>query len=327
MTPATRVTEEILAVRPEERVLIAHDQANLPQALALAFAAEALGAVVTRTEIESLGVRPLSSCPASLLAQVNASEATVLAIRDLGGEQPMRQAFVTSASAARARHVHMVGVSRRSFVESLMTSLSRVFELSDALRRALRPTSRLAVRSAAGTRLEVEMAPSLRWITNGSVVRRGDWVNVPCGALFSSPHRVTGTYVADASMSGPEGAAAGLLAARPVRLELEGSRVRRVECPDASLARVVTRFIAGAGGQDRVGLVNLGTNLGVLSALGEVTHDETMPGLHISLGQSFPELTGAASTAAAQLAFAGASLDVDLDGTALVRRGRFVRFV
>jgi aminopeptidase len=327
MTPATRVTEEILALRDKERLLVVHDRENTPQALAIAYAAETRGLSPVRIELESLGPRPLGACPTSLLARIADADATVLAIADMGGEQPMRQAFVAAVAAAHGRHVHMVGVSARSFVESLTTSLVRVFELSETLRRTLRPSSRLTVRSAAGTRLEVDMAPHLRWMTNGSVVRRGEWVNVPCGALVSSPARVSGVYVADASMSGPEGAAAGLLTSRPIRLELEGARVRRVECPDPAIARVVMRFIAGPSGQDRVGLVNLGTNLGVLSPLGEVTHDETMPGLHLSLGQSFPSLTGATSTAAAQLAFAATLLDVDLDGEALVRRGRFVRFV
>ena len=64
-----------------------------------------------------------------------------------------------------------------------------------------------------------------------------------------------------------------------------------------------------------------------MAPLGEIIHDENMPGVHLSLGETFQQRTGATWAAHGQLAFAAGELDVDLDGQPLVRHGRYVRFV
>jgi leucyl aminopeptidase (aminopeptidase T) len=191
----------------------------------------------------------------------------------------------------------------------------------------MQPSSKISARSAAGTRLEIEMAPHLRWVASGGVVKPGAWINVPYGQLITSPANVRGVYVADASMSGPVGARAGILAGKPIRLTLEGGRVKGVECPDRALQLHVERFIAEGEGHDRVGCVNLGANLGIVTPAGENLHDEHMPGLHLMLGDNYRERTGATWTSRGQLAFTMAESDVELDGVPLLRRGRYVRFV
>jgi leucyl aminopeptidase (aminopeptidase T) len=229
--------------------------------------------------------------------------------------------------AARAKHIHMVGVSQRAFSAAMASPVSRIFDLMTSLKNAMRPTSRLVVRSAQGTNIEIEMAPHLRWFPNGHVVRAGQWINVPHGALVTSPASVNGVYVVDASIGGALGARTGLLASRPIRIVFDGGRVRSVDCRDTALRQYVERFVSEAPGHDRVGLLSLGANIGIVSPNGEILHDEHMPGAHLGLGDNFASQTGATSTSHGQLAFAIAECDVDLDGTALIRRGRYVRFV
>jgi leucyl aminopeptidase (aminopeptidase T) len=110
-------------------------------------------------------------------------------------------------------------------------------------------------------------------------------------------------------------------------LTLEGGRVRGVDCRDAAVKAYVEKFVADAIGHDRVGLVSLGANIGIAAPLGELVHDENMPGAHLSLGESFASRTGALWSSHGQLSFAIADADVDLDGEALIRRGRYVRLV
>ena len=327
MTPAARVVEELLCVEPDEHVVIIHDEANAEVAAAFEHASEERGAQVERVSWGTPFERPIAGCRDELLSAVRRAAATVLAVSWEEGEYDARFALVTAAAAARTRHVHMIGVGRRAFLASMMASTGRVFDLLHALRATMRPTSRFLVRSHAGTQIELEMAPHLRWFANGQVVRAGQFINVPFGALITSPASVTGTYVADAAMGGAFGSRVGLLEGRPVRLTIEAGRVRRVECRDIAVKRYVESFLADAQGHDRVGLVSLGANLGILSPLGEIVHDENMPGLHVALGEPFPARTGATWTSHGQLAFASGGADVDLDGEPLIRRGRYVRFV
>ncbi len=103
--------------------------------------------------------------------------------------------------------------------------------------------------------------------------------------------------------------------------------MKSVECSDPALRNHVERFVAEGEGHDRVGCVNLGANIGIVSPAGEMLHDEHMPGLHISLGENYRERTGATWTARGQLALTMAASDVDLDGSPIIRRGRYVRYV
>lgn len=327
MTPAARVVDELLAVRPTDRMVIVHDDANADVAGAFEQAAAERSAAVERVGWGSQEQRPLGSCPPVILRAIRGATATVLAVSMEEGEYDARYALINAVVAARTRHVHMVGTGRRAFIASMMASTGRVFELLQALRSAMRPTSKLTVRSPAGTQLEVEMAPHLRWFANGHAVVPAQWINVPFGALISSPATVNGTYVVDAAIGGGLGARAGLLEGRAIRLSIEAGRVRRVECKDLALKRYVESFMAEAKDRDRVALLSLGANLGVREPLGEIVHDENMPGLHLALGDTVPSRTGAMWTAYGQLPFASGAADVDLDGVPLIRRARYVRFV
>jgi leucyl aminopeptidase (aminopeptidase T) len=327
MTPASRVVEELLVLVPNERIVIAHDTASVEIGVAFEHAAYERGAAPERIDMERLSERPWLSCPKRVLDAVADASATILVVRYEDGEFNVRQAFVHASMAARARHVHMIGVSRQAFTASMAAPVSRIFELVAALKSAMRPTSKLSVRSAAGTHLEIDMAAHLRWFANGNVVRAGQWINVPHGALVTSPGSVNGVYLADSSMGGPLGARTGSLANRPIRLTFENGRLKGVDCRDLTLKSHVERFMMEAQGHDRVGIVNLGANIGIVTPNGEIVHDENMPGIHLSLGDTFQTQTGATWTSHGQLGFACAECDVDLDGVPLIRRGRYVRFV
>jgi leucyl aminopeptidase (aminopeptidase T) len=327
LTPARRVLQELLVVRPGEHLAILHDTANAGIAKAFEHVGVESGARATRVDLESYAPRPWANCPRPGLDAIQDAATTILVVRLEAGEYECRVAIAKAASIARARHVHMTGVSARTFTASMAAPVASVIGLLDAIKAAMQPTSKIVARSRLGTQVEIEMAPHLRWHADGGVVQPGAWINVPYGQLVSSPATVRGVYVADASMGGPAGARAGSLARKPIKLVLEGGRVKSVECVDAALRLHVERFIAEGDRHDRVGCINLGANVGIVSSAGEQLHDERMPGLHLSLGDSDREMTGATWTAHGQLSFAMAESDVDLDGAPLIRRGRYVRFV
>lgn len=326
-TPAQRVLDELVQLDRNERLVIVHDRANESIANAFELAALERGARVVRVDAEAAEPRPWGFCPQEALNAAASADATIFATTSEEGEYDARHTFVTAAIAARARHVHMVGTSRRAFIGSLVTNPQRIFDLMTSLRNTLRPQSRLQVRSQAGTLMEVEMAPHLRWFPMGSPLQRGQWLNVPYGALVSSPASVTGTYVVDASMGGGLGSRLGSLSNRPIRIVFDGGKVKSVECRDSNLESYVKKFLTDGMGHDRVGLIRLGANIGVAATLGECLYDEVMPGVHLSLGDPLAPRTGAHWSSYGQLPFAVADSDVDLDGEPLIRHGRYVRLV
>jgi hypothetical protein len=101
--------------------------------------------------------------------------------------------------------------------------------------------------------------------------------------------------------------------------------VKAVECPnDPALARAVTACLARTPNLDRVGLVSFGVNLGLTTPIGDVFSDQKIPGVHLSLGETFPQSTGATWTSKSWMAFTSVEHDADIDKTRVLRRGRYV---
>ena len=114
------------------------------------------------------------------------------------------------------------------------------------------------------------------------------------------------------------------LLADALTLHIDGQRVTRVTSKSSSLQRSVESFLRGGANQDRVGIVSFGTNVGLSEPTGSLIVDQTLPGLHLALGMTLPDLTGASWDSAGQLVLTAAGADIDIDGQAAMRAGRFI---
>jgi leucyl aminopeptidase (aminopeptidase T) len=156
------------------------------------------------------------------------------------------------------------------------------------------------------------------------VIRAGRWENLPSGELMTSPKRVNGVFVCDGSLGGTLGDSGGLLTRTPLRLEIEDTMVRSITCSDSNLKRGIEGFLATDRFARRVGTIILGTNVGLLEPIGETVCDQNLPGLHITLGSTYADATGAAFTTALYISLTATGGDVDLDGAPLLRAGRYM---
>jgi aminopeptidase len=322
---ARRITEGALGLAPGEHIVIVIDRARHDLGMTLYEVARLMKARATLVMLEDLGTRPLRHIPEKLNAVLAEAQASVLLAGFEEGEQGMRVELVVElVRRLNLRHAHMIGVTRQSMLSGFSVDPTRVLDATRAVRMRLRPDSVLRLRTAAGSDLEVKLSPAHRWMEHVGVIRPGRWENLPSGELVTTPATVSGVYVADASMGGHFGQAAGLLAGKPVRLEVEGGVFKGARCADVALQLEVERFLKAEHNGDRVGAIGLGTNVGIHDAIGDVSCDQNMPGLTLGFGSTFADQTGASWNARTQITFTCSQADVDLDGAPLVRRGRYI---
>jgi leucyl aminopeptidase (aminopeptidase T) len=321
---ARRVVETALGVVAGDRLLVVVDGARESLGSTLAEVARARGAEAELVVLEKLARRPVRSLPDQLRAELSRAQASVLLVGFDDGERQMRREYVEVVTKLRLRHAHMVGVGRRTMMTGFTADPQRVLDATRAVRMRLRPNSVLRLRSPAGSDLEVKLDPRHRWQERVGIVRPGRWENLPSGELFTCPADVNGVFIADASMGGNAGAQAGVLSRTPIRVEIRGGTCRGVQCVDRSLATTVDSLLRAERNGDKVGMVVIGTNVGLRDATGEVVADQNMPGLHIAFGATLAEQTGATWDAPTQLLLAGTRADVDLDGVPLLREGRYL---
>jgi aminopeptidase len=322
---ARRIVEGALGLVAGERIVIAVDRSRKDLGATLNEVAKNTGAKTLLLELEDLGERPLRRVPDQLAKELETAQASILLCGFEDGEQAMRVELVLElVRKLLLRHAHMIGVTRRSMLTGFSVDQARVLDATRAVRTRIRPDSVLRLRTAAGSDLEVKLHPAHRWMEHIGVIRPGRWENLPSGEIETSPGEARGVYVADASMGGHFGQAAGLLTDKPVRLEIEGGYCKAVRCRDLALQREVLRFIKAEHNGDRVGAVGFGTNVGITAPIGDVGCDQNMPGMHIGLGSTFADQTGASWNSRTQVTFTCAQADVDLDGTPLLRHGRYI---
>ena len=323
MNAARRILEGSLSVVPGERVLIMVDRERVGLLPPLKEVASLIGAKCDAIVLEDTGTRPLHALPQIIDDKLHEAQATILLAGFVEGEHPMRLALIERVRALGLRHAHMIGVSRRAMLAGFAVDPARILDTTRAVRVRMRPNSVLRSRSAAGTDLTVALEPSHRWVEHVGVIRPGRWENLPTGELMTSPKSVNGVFVCDASLGGTIGTG-GLLTQTPLRLEIRDTVVTNFSCGNSILQHGVESFLGNDRFARRVGTVFLGTNVGLLEPIGETVCDQNLPGLHISLGSTYADVTGAPFTTSLYISLTATGGDVDIDGAPLLRRGRYM---
>jgi aminopeptidase len=318
------IAQGALLLAPGEHVVIVADAPGAAIGLAIANAAGEIGAHATFLRLESLGARPLTDLHPTVRSALGRAQASVLIAGFEPGEFEMRSEFVSEAARLKLRHAHMVGVTQRSVVMGSKVDPRQIEVLAAAVRSRLRADAVMRVRSAHGTDLTVRCSPQMRWIEHTGVVRAGMKENLPAGELVTCPGDVHGVYVADGSLGDGNGVLRATLGLVPVRLFIEGGVVCRFECDDPVLLERLERAVGGVAYLDRVGLIGFGINTGMTGLAGDIFTDQKLPGFHISLGMTFPQLTGATWSAANWIAFTAVGSDIEIDGEEIMRAGRYL---
>jgi leucyl aminopeptidase (aminopeptidase T) len=318
---ARSILEGSLSLVPGDRVLIIVDANYEELAGALEDAALSLRAVPTICRLT--GARPFPRLPPEFATALSNVQASVMAISERADEATVRREVIDLIGRHRVRHAHLVGISRAALGQGFLADARRVQDSTRKLRLRIGPTSQIVARSNAGTKLEIKLDPTLRWGASVGRIGPGQWENLPSGQLFTCPADVRGVYVADASVTADEGRAFDVVRA-PLTLEIDAGICRRVRCIDPRMAGEFERRLRAAEHLTQVGQILLGTNAGLSAPIGDAIFDCNVPGLHLTFGYTAPADTGARWCSRLGVTANAARMDVDIDGTAVVRQGRLV---
>jgi len=108
------------------------------------------------------------------------------------------------------------------------------------------------------------------------------------------------------------------------RLTIERGEVTKIDGPVEVCARL-ERVLDGAASARRVGQVGFGTNTGVLTPIGALLQDLKLPGFHLTLGHTCPEVTGAKWDSEVEIPLLTRRATVTIDGESVLVAGRFPR--
>ncbi len=308
-----------LGVRAGERVaIVTHKGETAAIAASLLAAAGEAGA-----NVDAFVLGPTEASDArfvtSLLEHVRSCDASIL-VSSLDGLPVELRRRIVEVGATKRRHGHMIGITAAMMTQSMRADYAEVERVSLWLATRLAPGALIHATSPSGTDLEARIDPVARvGVASGVLIDPG-WTNLPGGEVFALPLRVDGTFVPDGGIWLPDGSELPL--AIRLKLTLEGGEVTRIDGPAESCARL-EKILDGAASARRVGQAGFGTNTGVLAPIGALLQDLKLPGFHVTLGHTCPEVTGASWDSDVEIPLLTRRATVTIDGESVLVAGRF----
>lgn len=293
MAGARNAVDVCLGVKPGERVALIADEVSRSVAASIAQALEERSARTTGLLLEACAPRPLQDAPAQVLEALETADVGLLCMTPQPGELGARMSIVRVVERRQIRYAHMIGVTPEIMQEGMRADYRMIDKLSDRLRERMLNAKTLTVKTAAGTSIQAHFDKQLDWVKTSGLISPRYWSNLPAGEVFTTPATVDGKFVCDATAGDYFNGKYGDLQGTPMVLEIEGGRLKHVECERKDLEQEFWSYCHTDENSDRVGELAFGTNLGLSRMIGILLQDEKFPGVHLAFGDPYGSQTHA----------------------------------
>ncbi|HTX35322.1 MAG TPA: aminopeptidase [Bryobacteraceae bacterium] len=313
-----------LRIQPDEKVTLITDHACLEIAAALARELEDLGVAYHAWILEDLAPRPLTDMPRAILDDMETSQVSIFAVRAQPHELRTRMQMTDVVNRRQMRHAHMVNIDRRIMREGMRADFAEVDRISTQVWRMASAAREIRATNPAGTDIVGRFSPRLKWLKTSGIISPHKWGNLPGGETFTTPERVDGSFVIDGVVGDYLCEKYGDLAATPLTIRVEDSRLREAHSANRSLESDFWNYCHTDEFSDRVGEFAIGTNIGVRDVIGNILQDEKIPGIHIAFGNPYGAHTGADWYSSTHIDVVGREFDIWIDGRQIMRGGAFL---
>ena len=319
---ARNAVRSCLSIGAGDVVTLVCDNASLGIAAVLFAEIEDVGARCHAFILERRATRPIKGLPPEIGMALKLSKASIYTVHPKDGEYEHRKELIGMVAPLKLRHAHMIRITEDAMMQGMLSDYRRVAKLNAIVKQRLERAKEIRVTSASGTDMRVALDPSEPIYSAAGVIAKGEWANLPNGEVYTVPLGVDGVYVCDGTVPSEEKFDRVELSRRPLRIEVTGSRLTKIEGGPGKLAAEILATVHAGKNVDRIGMFAVGTNFELLMPIGDASQDMFIPGAYFSLGR--PVATGnAAWTSTCQLSFSGRKTSLSIDGEALVDAGRY----
>jgi aminopeptidase len=316
-----------MGLRPDERVLIVTDKAEIVVGNSLKSSAEKVTDPknVKLFVIEDVAARPLKSLPEEIAASISGADVTFWAAQSLPGELVARRKFLELAKKY-ARHGHMPNITSQLMERGMCSDYNRVYELTHKIFDFVRKARKITVSNRFGTEIEAEFDPEWRWVAaDGRYHEKGRWGNLPEGETFTAPRALHGRLVTN--LLGDWFSEKYGNFKDPLSLTVEDSRILMdtVRCENVSLKSDLMKYLETDPNSTRASEFALPTNPELMSmpTVGNLLQDEKAR-VHIAFGDPYQDETRAPWRCATHVDMLLEECDLSADGVAVLRKGSYV---
>jgi len=299
---AQQAVQNCVCVKPGESVAIVTDLQTKTLADAIKTQIDHAGAHAYPFIMEDFGERP--ECGTAPLAfpevmreLLSRSQVSFYIAQCRPGElKSFRMPMIETVKTQGIRHAHMPGFTEIMMSQGMAADYEAIARLCQQVHDIVSPAREIHVTSPAGTDLHASFSPDLQWVISDGYIEPSHWKNLPDGEVFTAPVDAQGLVVVDGCFGDFFCKKYGQIQDTPLCYELKHGRCIEgsVSCDHDQLKQ---DFIAYTFGTDenapRLGEFAIGTNIGLTELIGNILQDEKFPGIHLALGNPYPDKTGA----------------------------------
>jgi len=316
-----------MGLRPDERVLVVTDLAEVAVGSALEEAAKKVTGQdkVQLFILEDLASRPLKDLPDKIASSIPSVDVTFWAAQSLPGELVVRQKFMELARKY-VRHGHMPNVNKLVMEQGMCSDYNRVYDLTHKVHTTVKDAHTVEVTNSLGTNLRVGFDPNWRWVaSDGRYHDKGRWGNLPEGETYTAPKMVSGKLVTNLLgdwFSDKYGSFSDSLS-----LQVEDSLIdlSSIQCKNTDLKNDLLRYLATDQNSIRASEFALPTNPELMSmaTIGNLLQDEKAR-VHMAFGDPYQKDTGAPWKCPTHIDMLLEKCDVVADGFQLMKNGNYL---
>lgn len=321
---ARNAVEHCLRIQPREKVTLITDRACQDIGASLAHELERQGILYNAFILEDLAPRPLTDMPRAVLDDMETSDVSIFAVKAQLNELRTRMQMTDVVNRRKMRHAHMVNIERRIMLEGMRADYEEVDRISTQVWKMAGAAREIRAATAAGTDITALFTQELKWLKTSGIISAHKWGNLPGGETFTTPERVDGIFVVDGVVGDYLCEKYGDLAATPLTIRIENSRLVEAHSENKELEREFWEYCHTDENSDRVGEFAIGTNIGLHGVIGNILQDEKLPGIHIAFGNPYGAHTGADWYSSTHIDVVGRQFDIWIDGRQIMRSGVFL---
>lgn len=299
---AKQAAVNCLKIKPGERVVVTTDRQTECLADAIIAAITAAGGIVKKFVMEDFGECPDDgSAPLAFPVEIgeaiqNAQASVYLAHSKRGEWDSFRAPLTEQVERHRVRHAHMPDFTEKMMAQGMAVDYGALKALTWRVHAIVSSAREIQVTTPAGTDLVALFDKRYKWICDDGDVTSEHWGNLPAGELFTVPVDANGLVVVDGCFGDYFDSKYGNIINTPLSYILKSARCIKesIKCDNDSLKRDFEEYTFGPNkDSERLGEFGIGTNIGVKEIIGNLLQDEKIPGVHLALGDPYPQFTGA----------------------------------
>lgn len=329
---AKQAVNNCLKIKKGEKVVIITDKQTAYLADALINEAKTAGAEIQKFVMEDFGQRPADGVgalkfPSEIATALSRAQVSFYIAAGKKGElQSFRHPMIEVIEKHKLRHGHMIGFTEEMMSQGMASDYVKIQALSKKVFDIVSKAKEIRVTTPAGTDFTVSLNPNYKWIISDGNITAEQWSNLPDGEVFTSPENANGTVVVDGCLGDFFTEKYGNLKKTPLTYTLKNGRCVKgsVSCKNQELKDEFEKYTFSTDeNSNRLGEFAIGTNTGLTKLIGNLLQDEKFPGVHVALGNPYPNMTGAPWKSEAHNDAVLLNCTVRVDGRAIMENSTF----